>query len=89
MCHRARQPALRQRVRVHGLVFRSAQAAGKLSVQQSVAALSVWQGVELLRTALQSVPVLQIGVVAFRDPLGAVEETPAAAGNHGCAVTVA
>lgn len=43
----------------------------------------------MLGTALQPVPVLQVGVVAFGDPLGAVAETPAAAGNHCCAVTVA
>lgn len=43
----------------------------------------------MLCTVLQSVPVLQVGIVAFRDPLGAIEETPAAAGDHSCAVTVA
>lgn len=43
----------------------------------------------MLCTVLQSVPVLQVGIVTFRDPLGAVEETPAAAGDHSSAVTVA
>ena len=47
------------------------------------------QGVELLPAALQPVPVLQVAVVALGDPLGAVQETPAAAGDHCGAVTVA
>lgn len=46
------------------------------------------QCVELLSTALQTVPVFQLGIVAFRDPLGAVQKTPAAAGDHRCAVVV-
>lgn len=49
---------------------------------------SVRQGVESLGTALQSLPVLEVGVVALGDALGAVEETPAAAGDHRRAVTV-
>ncbi len=91
MYYRAHQLALRQCVRVCGLVspLPSARCLDTLSAQQAVAAFSVRQGIELLGAALQSVPVLQIGVVAFRDPLGAVEETPAAAGNHRCAVAVA
>lgn len=43
----------------------------------------------MLCAVLQSVTVLQVGIVALRDPLGAVEETPAAAGNHSSAVAVA
>lgn len=38
---------------------------------------------------LQALPVLQVGIVAFRDPIGAVEETPPAGGNHSGAVAVA
>lgn len=49
---------------------------------------SLRQSVQLLSTALQSLPVLQVQIVVFRDPLSAVEKTPAAAGNHSCAVTV-
>lgn len=59
-----------------------------LSVQRTVADTSMRQGIELLSTALQSVPVLQVQVVAFRDPLSTVEETPTAAGDHCSAVTV-
>lgn len=46
------------------------------------------QLIKLLGAALQSVPVFQIRVVAFWDPLGAIEKTPAAAGDHCSAVAI-
>lgn len=38
--------------------------------------VSVRQGEQSCCTPLQPLPVLQVGIVAFRDPLGAVEEPP-------------
>lgn len=90
MYYWAHQLALLQCVSVHGPVSPLPQRAGTRSV--STAGLqrpsSVWQRVELLGTALQSLPVLQVGVVAFGDPLQSVEETPTAARNHCGAVAV-
>lgn len=71
---------------VHQLALRRCVAQAALSRPRRP---SVWQGVELLSAPLQSVAVLQVGVVALGDAPGAVEETPAAAGNHCGAVAVA
>lgn len=60
-----------------------------MALNRSTAAVSVGEGVELLGAALQPVAILQVAVVAFRDPLGAVKETPTTGGDYGCAVTVA